>query len=114
MARAVDRTVRRAGLGAGFLAWALLCLWCARGTPPGVDLPAHAAQMQTLASLLGGEAEVSGRLEARFVPGYGWVTWSALYVYGKGPLPPDEGPWCVARSAFQWRRHQHQCAPARP
>ena len=26
--------VRRAGLAAGLLAWALLCLWCARGTPP--------------------------------------------------------------------------------
>jgi hypothetical protein len=40
--------------------------------------------------------------------------WTALYVYGNGPLPPEEGQWCVARSAFQWRRYQHQCAAAGP
>ena len=73
--RLASPVARRAALAAGLLAWILLCLWCARGTPPGVDLPAHAAQMQSLASLLEGRAELSSRFEAHFVPGYGLVTW---------------------------------------
>ncbi|HEY1904429.1 MAG TPA: hypothetical protein VGG91_00220, partial [Myxococcaceae bacterium] len=57
------------------LFWAALCFFCSQGTPPGVDLPAHAAQIRTLAGLLRGEAELTARFSAHLVPGYGLVTW---------------------------------------
>jgi hypothetical protein len=62
-------------LAPGLVAWALLCLFCVQGTPPGVDLPAHAAQIQTLAGLLRGDRELTAVFVARPVPGYGLVTW---------------------------------------
>ena len=34
------------------VAWGCFAAWCVNGIPPSVDLPAHAAQMQTLAELV--------------------------------------------------------------
>jgi hypothetical protein len=73
--RLASPRVRRVALAAGLLAWAVLCFFCSQGTPPGVDLPAHAAQIRTLAGLLGGEAALVERFSAHLVPGYGLVTW---------------------------------------
>jgi len=73
--RGEPRTVRRAALAAGLLVWAALCFFCSQGTPPGVDLPAHAAQIRTLAGLLRGEPDLTARFSAHLVPGYGLVTW---------------------------------------
>ena len=69
------RPPRSATLALGLTAWVLLCLFCSQGTPPGVDLPAHAAQIRTLAGLLRGEPELAARFSAHLVPGYGLVTW---------------------------------------
>ncbi|MBN1205424.1 MAG: hypothetical protein JXB05_10920 [Myxococcaceae bacterium] len=48
------------------------------GIPPAVDLPAHAAQMQTLAELVRGAPDVSRVYEAGFPVGYGLPVWLFL------------------------------------
>ena len=54
--------------------WGLLCAWCVHGFPPAVDLPAHAAQIQTLADVLRGRPAAA--YYAWHVPvGYGLTTW---------------------------------------
>lgn len=63
-----------AGLSLGLL-WAGFAAWAVHGFPPGVDLPAHAAQLQTLADLLRGREEVAQHYRATFPIGYGAVTW---------------------------------------
>jgi len=74
--RLASPRARRAALAAGLLGWAALCFFCSQGTPPGVDLPAHAAQIRTLAGLLRGEPDLAERFSAHLVPGYGLVTWA--------------------------------------
>jgi hypothetical protein len=60
--------------------WTALAAYCSVGMPPAVDLPAHAAQLETLARLVRGDAEVSSVFTLHFVPGYGLVHWLFLPV----------------------------------
>jgi hypothetical protein len=60
--------------------WAAFTAWCVSGFPPGMDLPAHAAQSQTIAELLRGNAEVARYYEAQFPLGYGLPIWLFLPV----------------------------------
>lgn len=57
--------------------WAAFCAACVSGFPPCVDLPAHGAQLQTLAEVLRG-----GPAAAWYAPGfsvgYGLTTWLFL------------------------------------
>ncbi len=62
------------------LTWAVFTGWCVWGFPPPVDLPAHGAQLQTLVSLLRGDAAVSQVYEIRVPVGYGLVFWLFLPV----------------------------------
>ncbi|KFA92782.1 hypothetical protein [Archangium violaceum] len=62
------------------VAWGSFAAWCVSGIPPAVDLPAHAAQMQTLAELLRGNPQVSTYYEAHFPLGYGLPIWLFLPV----------------------------------
>ncbi len=62
----------------------LLALWCiicgvCLITPPGIDLPAHGAQMQTLAELIRG-GPAAAYFEAHLSVGYGLTTWLFLPV----------------------------------
>jgi hypothetical protein len=66
-----------AGLLTGWSALAAFCCW---GVAPAVDLPAHAAHLETLAGLLRGEPLLSSVYAAHFVPGYGLLYWLALPV----------------------------------
>jgi len=66
--------------GALLVAWGAFAGWCVSGIPPSVDLPAHAAQMQTLAELVRGNPEVSAWYEAHFPLGYGFPIWLFLPV----------------------------------
>jgi hypothetical protein len=59
-------------------AWGAFAAWCVHGFPPAVDLPAHAAQMQTLAELVRGTPDVSRVYEADFPVGYGVPVWLFL------------------------------------
>lgn len=60
------------------VAWAGFVAWCVAGIPPAVDLPAHAAQMETLGQLLGHHPDVAATYRATFPLGYGLTTWLAL------------------------------------
>lgn len=62
------------------VAWGCFAAWCVSGIPPSVDLPAHAAQMQTLAALVRGDAAVSAFYEAHLPLGYGLPIWLFLPV----------------------------------
>ncbi|WP_146210047.1 hypothetical protein [Vitiosangium sp. GDMCC 1.1324] len=62
------------------VAWGSFAAWCVSGIPPSVDLPAHAAQMQTLAGLVRGEPAVSAYYEAHLPLGYGLPIWFFLPV----------------------------------
>ncbi|MFL5354869.1 hypothetical protein [Archangium sp.] len=62
------------------VAWGSFAAWCVSGIPPSVDLPAHAAQMQTLAALVRGDAAVSAFYEAHLPLGYGLPIWLFLPV----------------------------------
>lgn len=62
------------------VAWGAFAAWCVSGIPPSVDLPAHAAQMQTLAELVRGNPEVATWYEAHFPLGYGFPIWLFLPV----------------------------------
>lgn len=61
-------------------AWAALAAWCVGGIPPAVDLPAHAAQMQTLAEWVRGTPDVSRVYTVGFPVGYGLPVWLFLPV----------------------------------
>ncbi len=79
----VDRPFPRPSSGirwaiAGSIGWALLSAWLVHGHPPCVDLPAHAAQIQTLAALMRGDAAVAAVYRWRFQLGYGLVDWLGL------------------------------------
>ncbi|MBL9037192.1 MAG: hypothetical protein JNG84_01635, partial [Archangium sp.] len=58
--------------------WGALCAWCVGGFPPCVDLPAHGAQLQTLAGLVRGDDAVSALYEVRPSIGYGLPYWLFL------------------------------------
>ncbi|WNG49888.1 hypothetical protein F0U60_41550 [Archangium minus] len=62
------------------VAWGSFAAWCVNGIPPSVDLPAHAAQMQTLAALVRGDPAVSAVYEAHLPLGYGLPIWFFLPV----------------------------------
>ncbi|MCY1075282.1 hypothetical protein [Archangium lansingense] len=62
------------------VAWGCFAAWCMNGIPPSVDLPAHAAQMQTLAELVRGNPQVSALYEAHIPLGYGLPIWLFLPV----------------------------------
>jgi hypothetical protein len=62
------------------VAWGGFAAWCVSGIPPSVDLPAHAAQMQTLAELVRGNPQVSAYYEAHLPLGYGLPIWLFLPV----------------------------------
>ncbi|QRK08875.1 hypothetical protein JQX13_01500 [Archangium violaceum] len=62
------------------VAWGSFAAWCVSGIPPSVDLPAHAAQMQTLAALVRGDPSVSAVYEAHLPLGYGLPIWFFLPV----------------------------------
>ncbi len=64
--------------GAGLLAWAAFCAWLVWGYPPCVDLPAHAAQLETLDALLRGDTAVGAVYAWHFPMGYGLVYWLGL------------------------------------
>lgn len=70
----------RARLALLWAAWALFSLWCVRGFAPALDLPAHAAQMQTLADIVRGRADVVAHYRATFPIGYGGTSWLFLPV----------------------------------
>jgi hypothetical protein len=57
----------------GLLVWAGFSVWLVWGYPPCVDLPAHAAQLETLDALLRGHAAVSSVYTWHFAVGYGLV-----------------------------------------
>lgn len=57
------------------LSWIAFCAWCVHGFPPTVDLPAHAAQIQTLVDILRGTPDVTTHYSAHFPIGYGVTTW---------------------------------------
>jgi hypothetical protein len=61
-------------------AWTLLAAFLSAGMPPVVDLPAQAAQLETLAGLVRGEALVSQVFDVRWTSGYGLVHWLFLPV----------------------------------
>ncbi|MHB8877927.1 MAG: hypothetical protein ACYC8T_29890, partial [Myxococcaceae bacterium] len=71
---------RRLFLPALFLGWGAFTAWCVWGFPPCVDLPAHGAQMQTLAELLRGDPAVGALYEVKFPLGYGLPFWLFLPV----------------------------------
>lgn len=73
------QSVRVASI-ASAVAWVLMAAWCAAGYPPCVDLPVHAAQMQTMAALLRGDPAVSQVYELHVELGYGLVYWIFLPV----------------------------------
>ncbi|MHB1846036.1 MAG: hypothetical protein ACYCWW_14515 [Deltaproteobacteria bacterium] len=62
----------------GLMAWASFAAWLVHGHPPCVDLPAHAAQMETLAALARGDAAVAAVYRWRLQLGYGLVDWLGL------------------------------------
>jgi hypothetical protein len=59
-------------------AWAVFTAWLVWGFPPPVDLPGHAAQLETLANLVRGDPEVARYYEIRFPLGYGLDYWLFL------------------------------------
>lgn len=61
-----------------FLGWAAFCAFLVAGVPPPVDLAGHGAQMQTLLSLLRGDARVGEFYRAQFSVGYGVELWAFL------------------------------------
>lgn len=63
---------------AALIAWVAFAAWLASGFPPVVDLPAHAAEIETVKRLWLGDALVRSVYGVHFVPGYGLVTWLAL------------------------------------
>jgi hypothetical protein len=71
---------RRLFLPALFLTWGAFTAWCVWGFPPCVDLPAHGAQMETLATLLRGDAAVAQFYRVTFPLGYGLPFWLFLPV----------------------------------
>lgn len=58
--------------------WAVFTLWCCWGFPPSVDLPAHAAQLETVKNLLLGDPAVSSVYQLQFPLGYGLPIWLFL------------------------------------
>jgi hypothetical protein len=60
------------------LAWASFAAWCVAGFPPCVDLPAHGAQLESLANLLRGDALVAQFYEVKVPLGYGLTYWLFL------------------------------------
>ena len=60
------------------LSWAAFTAWCVAGFAPCVDLPAHAAQMETLAQLVRGNASVAELYRVTFPIGYGLDYWLFL------------------------------------
>src|SRR5215469_14666878 len=77
-ARPVSIPFGRLFLPAVFFGWAAFTAWCVWGFPPPVDLPAHAAQLQTLVNLLRGDPAVSQVYEIHVPIGYGLVYWLFL------------------------------------
>jgi len=65
-------------LPAVLAAWALFTAWLLWGFPPPVDLPAHAAQLETLANLVRGDPQIAKYSEIRFPWGYGLDYWVFL------------------------------------
>lgn len=61
-----------------FLAWGVFSAWCVGGFPPCVDLAAHGAQMETLASHLRGDPAVREVYGVHFPWGYGLIYWLLL------------------------------------
>jgi hypothetical protein len=51
--------------------WAAFTAWCLWGVPPPVDLAGHGAQLQTLAALVRGDAEVGAWFRPVFSVGSG-------------------------------------------
>ncbi len=74
----LPRALSRLFLPAVLLGWAIFTAWCVWGFPPPVDLPAHGAQLETLANLLRGDPAVSQVYEIRVPIGYGLVFWLFL------------------------------------
>ena len=74
----LPRSLSRLFLPAVLVGWAIFTAWCVWGFPPPVDLPAHAAQLETLANLLRGDPAVSQVYEIRVPIGYGLVFWLFL------------------------------------
>lgn len=60
------------------LPWAIFTAWCVWGFPPPVDLPAHGAQLETLANLIKGDPVVSQNYQIQFPMGYGLPYWIFL------------------------------------
>ena len=58
--------------------WCVFCGWCVSGYPPGVDLPAHGAQLQTLVEWVKGNAPIRENFEVIPSLGYGLVFWVFL------------------------------------
>ncbi len=74
----MEETAHPKALLALLCAWAGFCLFCVWGHPPPVDLPAHGAQLQTLADLLRGEPDVAQVYRVTFPVGYGLISWLSL------------------------------------
>ncbi|MCC6335077.1 MAG: hypothetical protein IT380_13950 [Myxococcales bacterium] len=60
--------------------WPAFCLALVHGFPPCVDLPAHAAQLQSMVELLRGDPAVAAHYELHFPIGYDLQAWLALPV----------------------------------
>lgn len=78
-------------------AWALGTAWCLAGVPPLVDLAGHGAQLETLASLLRGDAQVAQYYRAEFSIGYGIELWAfaPLAWLTNGALAAKVALWCA-------------------
>lgn len=73
-----ERRYDRKTLGLFGLGWAAFAAYCVSGVCPPIDLAGHAAQMQTLVSLLRGDESVARVYEWHFVVGYGLDVWLGL------------------------------------
>ena len=62
----------------GLAAWAGLCAWLVSGFAPGVDLPAHGAQLQTMVEIPRGAPDVRAHYALHFPIGYGLPYWLFL------------------------------------
>ncbi len=62
----------------GLAAWAAFSAWLVWGFPPCVDLPGHAAQIETLDALLRGDPAVASVYRWRVPIGYGLAYWLGL------------------------------------
>ncbi len=94
---------QRLFLPALFAAWGAFTAWCVWGFPPCVDLPAHGAQLETLANLVRGDRAVAELYEVKVPLGYGLPFWLFLPValVSNGALAARLAMW-TALQLFPW------------